>query len=412
MSGGVSVVGGPQGPKALLDNVRLAVVAGDLDTLQRLSHDFLAIDDNVAKCIDENGNSITHLAVGKDTRTLHYVINELRADVNATNFQGRTPLHEAVTGNHVGCCEVLLASGANDTVQSATLSTPFHTAAACGSVQCMEVLLRHSDDPAAKVNELDKSKSSALHKCAFDGDVRVSRWLVEHGAVVDACDSDGVTPLLVAVKMGQHAVTQYLLEQGANPNKKDRQGNTCVHFCAIRCDTTILQMLLKAGVNLCVQNEDYNNPLHVAAMHPRPDSKEWEDLIALLVHHGCSLTQDNASHKIPTDYVGRNLKRLFGKDEVSRRRAAEFKARRKMEDQLELAIAKLTAWRVEVQANEEQRREAMRLEDERLAKEVDEQIHVEADARTALEEMVETLRFNVEEIQRKKASLQKIGDKI
>lgn len=84
--------------------------------------------------MDASGNTIVHLALNKDAGVLRYVLDNLHGEVNAMNIQGRTPLHEAVTRNLTECCELLLVHGANDTVQSSTLSTPFHTAAACGSV--------------------------------------------------------------------------------------------------------------------------------------------------------------------------------------------------------------------------------------------------------------------------------------
>lgn len=408
---GVGVIGGPQGPKALLDAVRQAVQEGSLDTLQRLSREFLVINDNVAKCVDDNGNTIAHLALGRNTTTLEYVINELQADVNAPNSQGRTPLHEAVTKNYVECCEVLLASGADDSIQSCTLSTPFHTAAACGSVECMELLLNHSTDPATKVNELDKNRSSALHKCAFDGDVRVSRWLVEHGAAVDARDSQDLTPLLVAVKMGQKDVTEYLLQQKADCNRRDVKGNSPVHFCAVRCDTTILRMLLDAGASPCLQNDDLNNPLHVAALHQRPDSKEWEELISMLLLAGTDPRQENASRKIPADFVGRSLKKLFSKEEVLRRRELESKAQREAEEDLEKAMALRCTWRVLVKQNLGQRKALEDAEDERMAKELESYQHAEEDARIVFEEAVETLRFQDEEIKKKRAAVEKASAK-
>lgn len=401
------VIGGPQGPKALLDAVRTAVRSGHLDTLNRMAKEFLAIDENVAKCIDENGNSIAHLALDKSTDTLMYVIEELHADVNAVNFQGRTPLHEAVTKNYVECCELLLQNGANDSIQSATLSTPFHTAAACGSVECMEVLLKHSENPALKVNELDKNRSSALHKCAFDGDVRVSRWLVEHGAAVDAKDNMDITPLLVAVKMGQKDVTKYLLEQKADCNKADFQGNCAVHFCAIRCDTTILRMLLDAGANPLVQNGDLNNPLHVAALHQRPDSKEWEDLVAMLLFAGCDPNQENVSRKKATDYVGRGLKKLFSLQEVKRQREREMELQREMEQDMERLILQRSTWRQNVEENVAKRKEIENGEDERMQRELEEAQQQEDDARVNLEEAEEVKRFVEEEIKRKKAALEK-----
>lgn len=403
----VGAIGGPQGPKALLDAVRAAVKAGNIDALNRMAKDFLSIDQNVDKCIDENGNSIVHLALDKRTETLQYVINELNGDVNATNFQGRTPLHEAVTENLVECCEMLLEHGADDAIQSATLSTPFHTAAACGSVECMEVLLRHSEAPEEKVNELDKNRSSALHKCAFDGDVRVSRWLVEHGAEVDARDNMGVTPLLVAVKMGQKDVTKYLLEQKADCNKADLQGNCGVHFCAIRCDPTILKMLLDAGANSQVQNVELNNPLHVAAQHQRPDSKEWEELIAVLLFAGCDPNQENVSRKKATDYVGRGLKKMFSLQEVKRLKEKEMELAKEMEQDMERLILQRTTWRKKVEENVMKRLDMEAAEEERLLREREELQQQEDDARMAMEEQEEAKRFLEEEIRKKRAALEK-----
>lgn len=407
----LGVIGGPQGPKSLLDAVRQAVKDGNIDTLNRLSKEFLSVNDNVSKCVDENGDTIAHCALDKNTITLQYVIDTLHANVNAVNNQGRTPLHEAVTQNYVECCEVLLESGADDSVQSATQSTPFHTAAACGSVECMEIILKHSENPTTKVNEVDRQRSSALHKCAFDGDVRVSRWLVEHGATVDAVDLTDATPLLIAVKMGQAAVVQYLLSQGADCNKQDSSGNCGLHYCAIRCDTVIADMLVKAGANPCFLNDAYNNPLHVAALRPRPDSREWERFIGMMLMAGCDPLQLNASKKIPSDYVGRSLKKLFSKEEVERRAKEEAAAQQALEAELDRAIAMCDNWRATVKKDVDARRELEAAEDNYLAKETEANIRAAGDARMAYEEAVETCRFQEEEIKRKKAALEKANAK-
>ncbi|EPY43552.1 ankyrin [Angomonas deanei] len=391
----------------MLDAVRLAVVEGSLDTLGRLSKDFLAVHDNISKCIDESGNTIVHLALGKSTATLQFVIDELHANVNTTNFQGRTPLHEAVTRNYVECCEVLLDNGADDSIQSSTLSTPFHTAAACGSVECMDVLLKRSADAAAKVNELDKNKSSALHKCAFDGDVRVSRWLVEHGATVDTADNQGVTPLLVAVKMGQRSVVEYLLSQGADSNRRDAQGNTCVHFSSMRCDTTVLKMLIDAGASTKVQNNEFNTPLHLTALYQRPDSKEWEELIALLLKSGCDPNVENASRKKAADYVNRGLKKLFTMEEVAHREQLEQEVTQQMEKDRRAAEQLRDAWAQKIQAELQLEKQLELEEEERLNTEAKEGLRADEDARGKLDSTIEILRHKEEEMKRLKALAEK-----
>ncbi|CCW68172.1 unnamed protein product [Phytomonas sp. Hart1] len=408
---GLRVVGGPQGPKSLLDAVREAVVSGSIDTIKPLTNSFLSIPENVSKCICQSGNSIAHLAIGKDPTMLKYVLETLKGNVNAVNFQGRTPLHEAVTHNYVECCKILLDHGADDSLQSSTLSTPFHTAASCGSVECMEILLQHSGDPVVKVNELDKNKSSALHKCAFGGDVQVSRWLVEHGAKVDEVDCMGLTPLLVAVKMGQKDVAEYLLSQKANRNKQDNKGNSCIHFCVVRCDIAILNMLLSAGANPNVVNTDGCNPLHIAAINQRPDSQEWEELVATLLLSGCNPQHENISCKKPADYLGRGLKKLLVKEEVQHRRELELKAQKELAQHLEKNIATRSRWSAKMYNSITKREELERMEDERMTKEADDLFAAEMDIRTIMEELAEKFRFLEAEIIKKKALVEKASSK-
>ncbi|KAG5498829.1 hypothetical protein JKF63_03118 [Porcisia hertigi] len=403
----LGVIGGPQGPKALLDAVRQAVCDGDLDTLRRLSKEFLAISDNVEKCRDENGNTIVHLALNKNPATLEYVLEALRADVNATNAQGRTALHEAVTQDYIACTKVLLDHGADDTIQSTTQSTPFHTAAACGSVESLEMILRYSERPEVKVNELDRHHSSALHKCAFDGDVRVSRWLVEHGATVDVADSTDATPLLIAVKMGQAEVVEYLLSKGADCNRQDRHGNSGLHFCAVRCDVTVAQLLLAAGANPRLLNEEYDSPLHVVAQNPRLDSGRWEEMVGLLLMAGCDPLQLNASKKKPCDYVGRGQKKIFTKEDVERRLRREAQLQEDNDAELARAWEQCAQWKTQVLESLSVWHRWEAEEDERLAREMEERIRVANDARMMYDEVLAKCHFQEAEIQRRKALLEK-----
>ncbi|EPY33655.1 ankyrin domain protein [Angomonas deanei] len=271
----------------------------------------------------------------------------------------------------------------------------------------MDVLLKRSADAAAKVNELDKNKSSALHKCAFDGDVRVSRWLVEHGATVDTADNQGVTPLLVAVKMGQRSVVEYLLSQGADSNRRDAQGNTCVHFSSMRCDTTVLKMLIDAGASTKVQNNEFNTPLHLTALYQRPDSKEWEELIALLLKSGCDPNVENASRKKAADYVNRGLKKLFTMEEVAHREQLEQEVTQQMEKDRRAAEQLRDAWAQKIQAELQLEKQLELEEEERLNTEAKEGLRADEDARGKLDSTIEILRHKEEEMKRLKALAEK-----
>ena len=400
-------IGGPQGPKALLDRVLDAVSHSDIATLRELKQPFLSVEENVAKCIDTSGNTVVHLALGKDTSTLRFVVEEFGADVNTPNIFGRTPLHECVRNNYLACCEYLLEQGADDSVSSSTLSTPFHTAAACGSLECLELLLKHSKNPSQKVNEMDKNKCTALHKCAYDGDLRISQWLLDHGASVDAKDHHETTPLLVSVKMGREDVVDLLLSKGADYNQRDVKGNRAVHYCASRCLPRILERLVRAGAAVAVQNDEFNNPLHLAALNQRADSNEWEQLVVDLVRFGCDLKQENGAGKIPEALVGRALKPLFSQEEVKRRHEIDLTKQRSQSDKQksdsELRAQLIAEKRAQMQAKEQRIKE----EEERRHREAEERHRAEDDARTRVEEMIEQKRQEEEEAKRAKAKASK-----
>ncbi|KAG8346283.1 hypothetical protein TRVL_02882 [Trypanosoma vivax] len=408
----VSSIGGLQGPKSLLDAVRNAVVHGDLDTLRSLRNDFLSVNENVAKCVDEWGNTLVHLSLGKNTNVLDYTVKELLGNVNAVNFQGRTPLHEAVRNNYVECCEALLNYGADDTVQASTLSTPFHTAAACGSVECMEILLKRSKDAHAKVNELDRNKCSALHKSASDGDVRVTKWLVEHGAIVDQKDVNDTTPFLMAVKMGKPEVAEYLIQQGASCDQVDVRGNRPVHYCSIRCDYKILKILIGANALVNVQNNDLNTPLHLAAIHQRPNSRDWEELITLLLDAGCDPTVENASRKKPADYVGRGLKKIFSNEGSDEQLAAERLKQKEAEEDLQKLVEMESTWRAAVVADIEKTKRMQKEEIDRLHRETEERLRAEDDARLLLEEVMEKKRYQDEQKKKRTEAAEKGKGKV
>jgi ankyrin repeat protein len=399
------VLGGPQSPKALLDAVLAATVAADLHALRQHQAEFLAIPENLAKCADANGNSLAHLAaVHKDAATLALIVEEFKADVNSVNAHGKTPLHEAVKANLVACTKYLMEHGAHDVCFTHTLSTPFHTAASCGSVECLDVLLEHAAEKKEKVNEVDRNKSTALHKCACDGGLRVAAWLVDHGADVNAKDVHDTPPLLVAAKMGRADICELLIAKGAKVTDADQEGNTALHYCATRCLPKIMKLLVDAGASVKDQNAEYCTPLHLCAIHARPENEEWEELLMLLIRHGGEdlLEYKSNTGKIAQAYVPRQTRKLFATEEV---RARDNAAAEKVTQQAQHAVVAADAKSV---ALAERRRElddaarAQREEQERIAREVEDRLRHEEDARIRMEEDAEQRRVDEEEAKKKK----------
>jgi len=79
--------------------------------------------------------------------------------------------------------------------------------------------------------------------------------LLDHGAKVNAQDSNGATPLLLAVHKGYTTTAQMLLAHGADANRPDASGMTPLMF-ALLADPGILSCLLDHGAKVNLRDLD------------------------------------------------------------------------------------------------------------------------------------------------------------
>ena len=69
-------------------------------------------------------------------------------------------------------------------------------------------------------------KPATLPSAVAQGDVAQAATLLDQGAVIDARDEAGRTPLMLAVTQGQLEMVRLLLTRGADPNAADNAGHT------------------------------------------------------------------------------------------------------------------------------------------------------------------------------------------
>ena len=126
--------------------------------------------------------------------------------------------------------------------------------------------------------ELVKSRhqqATALHFAAIHGQIEAARWLLDHGADLEARDGDfHATPLSWANEKGQTAMVAFLLGRGA--------GIDLWQAVALgRVDR--LDELLSANPELLEEEREWGNAVHQACFWGRMDSLEW------LIRHGADI---------------------------------------------------------------------------------------------------------------------------
>ena len=106
----------------------------------------------------------------------------------------------------------------------------------------------------ANVNARTKKlKRTPLHKAGFRGrslDNDVARPLIAAGAIVNAVDKFGKTPLHIAVETGDLGVVRDLLKAKAQLEARSKDGETALHKAVKNTDFAVIKLLVAAGANV------------------------------------------------------------------------------------------------------------------------------------------------------------------
>ena len=71
------------------------------------------------EAVDENGNTLLHVAVQQGLKGISKLLLRRMANINAKNHAGNTPLHYAFEYNFDALGEYLISKGADPTIQNA-----------------------------------------------------------------------------------------------------------------------------------------------------------------------------------------------------------------------------------------------------------------------------------------------------
>jgi ankyrin repeat protein len=139
-----------------------------------------------------------------------------RADVNAKDpVRAQTALMWAVTENHPDIVKLLAARGASVNAQTTVTAPRGEYVAARAGGASGQGIIRQRALP---------TKDGGMTPLLFavrDGNVAMTRLLLELGADINQTSGNKTSPLLIALLNGQVALATELLERGASPNVED-----------------------------------------------------------------------------------------------------------------------------------------------------------------------------------------------
>ena len=131
---------------------------------------------------------------------------------------------------------------------------------------------------------------TALMHAAKLADLKMTKLLLQYGAMLNTRNDDGDTALLIAAKNNHTEVVEYLLNAGAEINVQNDRRETALLFAAGRANLYLVKLLLTDGAEVNVETTDYSSAILRAAnnLYDRDCNDDSTEIVRLLLQAGAN----------------------------------------------------------------------------------------------------------------------------
>lgn len=216
---------------------------------------------------DYGGRTALHFACGGGHLGIICELINAGSDLNSKDNTGLSPLLWAERMGRLDVVWLLIEIGASIHIANKFGETPLHWAAQDGQNDVLRILLETSPE---SVDYKDNFGKTALHCASAAGNLETVRVLIDAGAEINVRDNAERTPVLWACGLGYYEIVSTLLQHGANINFANSSGETPLHLAAIDGNIMLLQYLLASGASVDSMDSKGQTPLHKAADFCQP----------------------------------------------------------------------------------------------------------------------------------------------
>jgi len=208
---------------------------------------------------------------------------EQGANIEATDYEGRTVLLDAVVAGDLENINLLLRSGANiHATDSQERSLLFYTV---NAEVCLKLL-----QEGVEIERQDENGRTALFDAVEKGNLELVDLLLRSGANIHATDSQGRSLLFYAVNA---EVCAKLLKEGVELKRRDNQEKTALFNAVARENLKLIDLLLKSGADINATDLHGKNVLFYTA------ESKWRDrrVVDLLLESGANVDATDSDGK-------------------------------------------------------------------------------------------------------------------
>lgn len=189
-------------------------------------------------------------------------------------FMKNSLIWEAVKGKHPALLHYCLCIGADPDSQLQGAS--ILSFAVWGKGEPGEQMTAHLLKFGADPKRVGPRGMSILHAAAKNGTLGTVKLLIDHGASVNALDSEGTTPLLLALMEKNSETAGLLLDNGADPDATNSQGLSPLFLAATNGQTSVLSQLVSKGAKNFGAEGNRQKALNVAKQ------RNYSELLSIL----------------------------------------------------------------------------------------------------------------------------------
>ncbi|XP_071749523.1 transient receptor potential cation channel subfamily A member 1 homolog [Lepeophtheirus salmonis] len=204
------------------------------------------------------------------------------AKVNEKDSYGLSPLHyAAMRGNYQATRELLQCIDIQIEIRDQQNLTPLHLACVYGHIDVVRLLL----SKGARIQSSGEHNQNVLHKASSVGKIEILELIVND--IIDKFgeeelqmllledDSDGNSPLLLAVEGGCTKTVEYLIKKGSDVNYSNASKSTALHIACKIGNIDIVKVLIQERAHIDSLNGQYQTPLMMSCKFNNVDITDY-----------------------------------------------------------------------------------------------------------------------------------------